>query len=244
MSSWIVVACLLKLRDEVNALAPGRDKGADGTIGDQAHADRTSDHNPDETGAVPIHDADHTNEVHALDITTELNEPGLSLETIVQFILARCRSGAERRLRYIIFNHRIWKADNDWRQEAYNLADPHTGHAHFSASYESALEASTASWHLEDIPVALTTADKQWLSAEIAKQAKAAAAAALDDACELVPFKTGGGSASQIGTAVWNSGYPAADGAQRTPAWFNQQGTQKGVTALAVDVSALKAEKA
>lgn len=167
MTTWILIPCLVQLRDEFNLIAPARARGADGSIGDQAHADRVSDHNPDETGAVPIHDADHVNEVHALDITTDLREPGLSMEMVVQHLLARCRSGAERRLRYIIFNRRIWHVDEGWRQQTHTGDDPHTGHAHFSASYDSAREASTASWHLEEIPVALTADDKKWLAAEV-----------------------------------------------------------------------------
>ncbi len=171
MASWTLVPCLVQLRNEFDRIAPNRSKGADGSIGDQAHADRTSDHNPDETGAVPIHDADKVNEVHALDITTTLNESDLTLEKCVQFILARCRRGAgdplnEERLRYIIFNRRIWRAPA-WKQEAYTLSDPHTGHAHFSAEYISSLEADTSSWHLEDIPVALTEGDKVWIKALI-----------------------------------------------------------------------------
>lgn len=172
-TEWHLVPCLARLRDEINALAPNRAKGADGSIGDPAHADRTSDHNPDETGKVPIRDADSSNEVHALDITTDLREPGLTLERVVQHVLARCRSGAERRLRYIIFDRRIWHVDQEWRQQTYTLADQHTGHAHFSASYDSAREASTASWHLEDIPVALTDADWKRFGTEIDTRVKA-----------------------------------------------------------------------
>ncbi|WP_045743449.1 hypothetical protein, partial [Actinoplanes rectilineatus] len=59
------------------------------------------------------------------------------------------------------------EASNSWRQSSYNGASPHTEHAHFSSSYETAREASKASWHLEDIPVALTDADKKWLTAQI-----------------------------------------------------------------------------
>lgn len=179
MTAWQIIPVITQLRGEFNAIAPTRATGADGTIGDQAHADKTSDHNPDETGAVPIRDADKVNEVHALDITTDLRTPGLTMETIVQFLLGRCRSGAEKRLRYIIFDRRIWEAANGWRQKAYNLADPHTGHAHFSFSYISDLEASTASFHLEDIPVALTADDKKWIvtqiQAEVAKLPEAVA---------------------------------------------------------------------
>jgi hypothetical protein len=112
---------------------------------------------------VPIHDADHVNEVHAIDVDVDLRRPGLTMEDAVQFLLGRCRAGAEKRLRYIIYNRRIWEASNDWRQRAYTGPSPHTEHAHFSASYTTSLEASTASWHLEDIPVALTAADKTWI---------------------------------------------------------------------------------
>jgi hypothetical protein len=168
MASWILIACLKELFAEFDRIAPGRDHASDGSIGDTAHQDEVSDHNPDETGSVPIHDADHINEVHAIDVDNTLRESGLSMETVVQFLLKRCRSGAEKRLRYIIYNRRIWEADHSWKQRAYTGASPHTEHAHFSASYTTAKEASTASWHLEDIPVALTADDKKWISAQIA----------------------------------------------------------------------------
>jgi hypothetical protein len=174
----ILIPCLVQLRAEFNAIAPARPKGADGWIGDPAHQGRVSDHNPDETGSVPIHDADHVDEVHAIDITTDLNESDLTMEKVVQFLLARCRRDSddprnEARLRYIIFNRRIWEAPG-WSQQTYTGADPHTGHAHFSAEYITSLEASTASWHLEDIPVALTSADKTWIAARIEAAAPSA----------------------------------------------------------------------
>lgn len=159
-ADWHLVPCLAKLRDEFNAIAPGRDKTSDGTIGDTAHQQSVSDHNPDETGAVPIRDADSSNEVHGLDVDVDLRTPGLTMEKIVQFTRARCLAGTEKRLRYIIFDRRIWSASNGWREEPYRGANPHDHHAHFSASYDSAREASTASWHLEDIPVALNETDK------------------------------------------------------------------------------------
>src|SRR3712207_850808 len=135
MASWILVPCLVKLRSEFNALAPDRDKSSDGSIGDTAHQSGSSDHNPDETGNVPIRDADRTNEVHAIDVDVNLRVPGLSMETVVQFLLRRCRSGAEKRLRYIIYNRRIWSASSGWRQERYTGENPHDHHAHFSSSY-------------------------------------------------------------------------------------------------------------
>jgi hypothetical protein len=163
MADWVLIPCLKALFAEFNRIAPARDHASDGSIGDTAHQQEVSDHNPDETGSVPIHDADHVNEVHAIDVDNNLRESDLTMEKVVQFLLRRCRSGAEKRLRYIIWNRRIWEASNGWEQRTYTGASAHTEHAHFSASYESKLEASTASWHLEDIPVALTAADKTWI---------------------------------------------------------------------------------
>ncbi|MBU2669438.1 hypothetical protein KOI35_38590 [Actinoplanes bogorensis] len=173
MASWILVPCLVKLRSEFDMIAPNRDKTSDGSVGDSAHSAEVSDHNPDETGNVPIRDADKINEVHAIDVDVDLRTPGLTMEQVVQFLLGRCRSGAETRLRYIIYNRRIWSASTSWRQQAYTGANPHDHHAHFSSSYETNREASQVSWHLEDVPVALTADDKKWISAEIAKQVKA-----------------------------------------------------------------------
>lgn len=175
MAGWELVPCLVQLRTELNLIAPGRDRTSDGTIGDAAHQANISDHNDDEVGRVPIRDADGKHEVHAYDADADLRTYDLTMEKVVQHILARCRSGAERRLRYIIFNRRIWEASNNWRQRKYTGASPHTEHAHFSASYETAREASTASWKLEDIPVALTDADKKWLAAQIDASASKAA---------------------------------------------------------------------
>lgn len=152
MADWILVPCLVQLRSEFNAIGPKRDRASDGSIGDAAHEDSQSDHNRDETGNVPIRDADKIQEVHAIDV--DKDGPwldGITMEKAVQFILARCRSGAEKRLRYIIFNRRIWSASNGWRQKAYTGANPHDKHAHFSASYTTALEASKASWRLSDL---------------------------------------------------------------------------------------------
>jgi len=158
MASWILIAAAHSLFGEFDLIAPERSHASDGSIGDAAHSKEVSDHNPDETGAVPIHDADHINEVHAIDVDAALREPGLTMEAVVQFILGRCRSGAEKRLRYIIYNERIWEADNGWKQRAYKGKSLHIEHAHFSFSYTTSLEASIVPWRLEDIPVAIPAA--------------------------------------------------------------------------------------
>ena len=210
MADWILVACLVRLRAEFNLIAPERDRASDGSKGDDAHEARVSDHNPDETGKVPIRDADKLNEVHAIDVDDDLRVPGLTMEMVVQFLLARCRSGAETRLRYIIFNRRIWQASNGWRQEAYFGDNQHTEHAHFSASYDTAKEASTASWHLEEIPVALTAQDKEWIEGVVAKAATAAVKSLITPTKLLGPDKKPDGTErTDLGHWVFNQGLPS-----------------------------------
>lgn len=138
MTAWRNTPAALSLLAEFNEAFPSRDRASDGTVGDLAHQGSASDHNPDETGNTGgVEDADNLNETHAVDIDKDLRRAGWTMERCVSIILARCRSGAERRLRYIIFRRRIWSASNNWRQEAYRGANPHDKHAHFSLRYGS-----------------------------------------------------------------------------------------------------------
>ncbi len=124
--------------NEFNWAFPDRDKASDGTIGDAAHAASPSNHNPDETGNTGGNeDSDSINEVHARDVDRDLRRVGWSMERCVQIILARCRSGVERRLFEIIYNRRIWTAKYGWREREYTGSNPHDHHAHFSFRYGS-----------------------------------------------------------------------------------------------------------
>ncbi len=196
----ILVPCLVQLGKELDVIAPNRKK-PDGWIGDKAHQNRSSDHNDDEKGKVPIKDADNKSEVHALDPYADLREPNLTMEMVVQHVVGRCRSGKEKRLRYVIYNRRIWEKSNGWRQRAYTGDNPHTLHAHFSASYDTVHEYSTASWYLEDIPVALTDADKKWLAAQIDKAASAAAERVWKTKFDI-DFKPGGTYIAEAGSIL------------------------------------------
>jgi hypothetical protein len=220
MAGWELVPCGVQLRTEVNRLAPNRDRTTDGTIGDAAHQKHVSDHNDDEVGRVPIRDADSKHEVHAWDADKDLRELGLTMMMIVLFIVDRCRRGLEKRLRYIIFDRWIWEASNGWRRRAYSGDSPHTEHAHFSFSYETKLEADTSSWHLEEIPVALTEPDKKWISAEMTKIVDAR----LDLLTQPAPLsgpdgKPDGTSSTPVGHHVWQQGIPNPYAGKRTYAW-------------------------
>lgn len=158
-----LVPCLVLLRATFDDLFPGRDHASDGWIGDPAHQARDSDHNPDSRGLV-----------HAIDVDRDLGE-GADMQAFVDHLVGRCRTGAEKRLTYVIFNRRIWSASHEWANRPYTGTNPHDKHAHFSASYLPARETNTTSWHLEEVPVALTEADKAWIRADNDRAAKQAA---------------------------------------------------------------------
>jgi hypothetical protein len=148
MASWVLVPCLVSLRNEFNELAPVRDKASDGSIGDQAHASSPSDHNPDETGSTPYEDADSANEVHAIDVDRDLRRSGWTMTRAVQIILERHRDGRDGRLQNIIWDGRIWSRSWGWAAREYAGSNPHDKHAHFSARYTTAQERDTRAWGL------------------------------------------------------------------------------------------------
>jgi len=148
LASWILVPCLVSLRNEFNKLSPGRDKASDGSIGDAAHQGEPSDHNPDETGNTPYHDADHINEVHAIDVDNNLHKPGWTMDKCLEIIITRHRTGHDNRLQNVIYNRRIWSRSWGWTARKYTGASAHTEHAHFSSRYTTAQEKDTRPWGL------------------------------------------------------------------------------------------------
>lgn len=176
MASWVLVPCLGALRTEVNRLAPGRDQRSDGSVGDLAHQDSSSDHNPDETGETPYEDADSTNEVHAIDLDASGPWPaGWSMERIVQTVVMRHRNGLDDRLQNVIYKRRIWSRSWGWTQRAYTGKNAHTEHAHFSARYTTAQERDTRWWGIyREVTVMATQ-----FNAEDKTELKAAATAGV-----------------------------------------------------------------
>lgn len=164
MADWILVPCLVTLRDEFDSIAPNRDKSSDGSIGDAAHRKTKSDHNPDKN-----------KRVHAIDVDEDLRVPGLTLEKVIQYILAECRkpgiSGKDRgRLKYIIYEGRIWEASNNWKEENYDGPNPHDKHAHFSAESSYKYSNDRRPWGLiekfgDGLPMDQATFNKMFATA-------------------------------------------------------------------------------
>jgi len=114
--SWRLARSLEVLRAEVNALAPGRSKASDGTIGDTAHQSGASDHNPNAAGVVC-----------ALDLTHDPAH-GADMHRIAEHIRTRRHPA----LKYVIWNRRIASASSGWAWRTYTGSNPHTKHMHVS----------------------------------------------------------------------------------------------------------------
>jgi hypothetical protein len=143
--AWVVTASLGRLMADFRTVFPAKSRASDGTIGDTAHQAETSGHNPDDTAGsrAEYTDADSKAEVRAIDVDNTLRDPrGVTMEQVVQRLLA---TPADRdRLMYVIYNRRIWRKRNSWRQEAYTGSSPHTEHAHFSG--DPASDENAAPW--------------------------------------------------------------------------------------------------
>lgn len=134
--SWRLARALVALRADVNARWPNRDRKSDGTIGDAAHASRSSDHNPWVIiGGMGV--------VRALDIDVDGIDAGWLFEQLRQ-----AGARGDRRLAgggYLILNRRITAPDfSGWR--VYTGSNPHTQHGHVSFSRNASGFDDPAPW--------------------------------------------------------------------------------------------------
>lgn len=115
-----------QLREQFDDSYPQRSRKSDGWIGDVRHQSRgsASDHNPDAHGIV-----------RAIDITRDLFDGGQPDEMLdVADQLRLCAKRGDKRIKYIIFNHKICSAKSLWRWRAYRGINPHVRHCHVSFS--------------------------------------------------------------------------------------------------------------
>ena len=139
---WRPAKALTKLQEQVNAEYPNRSRGYDGMIGDASHRARKSDHNPNDAGAVLAFDITHDPR-HGFDCNV---------------IADRMRLNKDVRLRYLIFNKRIFGnagfvEDNGgkaWEWGRYSRAKtmPHDHHMHVSLVRVAKLYDDETAWDL------------------------------------------------------------------------------------------------
>lgn len=129
-----VAECLEVLRRQVNEMAPGRDTSSDGTLGDEAHQGRKSDHNPDADGVVT-----------ALDITHDPAH-GVDAGALAEML----RVSQDVRIKYVISNRRIFSSKiSPWQWRPYDGANAHTKHVHVSVMDTKALYEDTRPWAID-----------------------------------------------------------------------------------------------
>ncbi len=131
----VLAPCLVTLRSQINKAWPNRDKTSDGWIGDEAHQQRASDHNPGGDGVVEAIDIDH--------------DPanGCDCHKLTETI----RLARDPRLEYMIWNHQILYSGGNrpWQWQSYGGTNPHTEHAHFSCQPDAAIYNNPAPWVIE-----------------------------------------------------------------------------------------------
>lgn len=130
MADWVPDRSLPVLFGQVNAAAPNRRKDSDGMLGDAAHAARESDHNPES----PPPPGNPDDQVDAGDVT---HDPAHGADMGV--VSEEIRKSRDRRVRYVIFNRRIFYGYDRpglpaFTWAAYSGSDPHTGHMHVSVN--------------------------------------------------------------------------------------------------------------
>lgn len=116
--AWRVAHSLNVLLEEIDTVWPDRSTASDGALGDDEHAKRQSDHNPNSQGVVQARDYDVT------------SFPGEAQKLADQIVATLKRRGQDG---YVIYNRRIANPafqDAAWRD--YDGPNPHIKHIHVS----------------------------------------------------------------------------------------------------------------
>lgn len=136
--AWRLARSLVRLREQINAKWPNRNKLSDGTVGDLRHSKTASDHNPRTLDG-------QANVVSALDITHDPKN-GVDCNMLTE------ATKDDPRVKYIIWNRRIYNASIKKAWRPYHGVNPHNKHAHWSVRPEKKHYDSTADWNLS-VPV-------------------------------------------------------------------------------------------
>jgi hypothetical protein len=136
VADWYLAPSLVALRTEINRRWPNRDKRSDGAKGDDAHAIRDSDHNPDwSAGGV----------VRAIDV----DKDGMSVAALLDALTG------DDRVAYVIWSGRMMRSYpktignrtyKPWEWAPYTGPNAHTGHVHVSILRTRSAETNTSAW--------------------------------------------------------------------------------------------------
>jgi hypothetical protein len=116
--AWKLAPALAALISDVNQEWPNRDKTYDGTIGDDAHAARKSEHNPNRDPSDDVPDG----YVTAADITSA----GVDVARLIDVLVH------DPRVWYVIHDRVIRSRTYGFKRQDYHGEDPHLHHIHVS----------------------------------------------------------------------------------------------------------------
>lgn len=156
--AWRDCSASTTLANEMNARWPLRDKASDGTIGDDSHASRKSDHNPwvvdAGIGVVRARDVDE-------DLDGNKGDGYMDAKVLFEHLLALARAGDDRLNGggYLIYEKKIYSEKNNWQGRDYTGPNAHGHHLHISFSLNKAGYDSTAPWGI--FPVSEPTQPQQ-----------------------------------------------------------------------------------
>lgn len=125
MAAPYLAPSLVKLRNEINAKWPRRDRGSDGWVGDKAHRARKSQHNPDGKGCV-----------HAIDV----DKDGIDVKALLREVIG------DGRVWYVIWNRVMYSRSYGWRARRYTGSNPHDKHVHISIRLDREAETNGSPW--------------------------------------------------------------------------------------------------
>lgn len=134
--NWRLSPSLIAMEAEADAIAPNRSRASDGSIGDQEHAARLSQHNP----ADDLTDADLIRWVCAIDLT---HDPagGFHAHDRARQIAAN----RDPRVRYLISDGEIWNPGSG-KWSPYTGPNKHRQHMHASIFNTATARDLTAPW--------------------------------------------------------------------------------------------------
>lgn len=136
-SRWRTGYSIETLGRQLEAIFPDRHT-TDGTVGDLSHQARKSDHNPNEYGVVT-----------AIDV-------GISTIPEGNRIVSALVASRDPRIKYLIFNRRIWRSYRKpnlpaWTPAPYTGSNPHKSHLHLSVSARAEKYDDSTAWDLSGL---------------------------------------------------------------------------------------------
>jgi hypothetical protein len=111
-----------QLREQIDDAFVERKRHSDGWIGDAAHSNRKSDHNPDPSNGI----------VRAIDVDKDFDSRASTGAYLADQI--RLCAKKDKRISYVIYAGKIASAKSLWRWRTYSGVNRHDKHIHISFS--------------------------------------------------------------------------------------------------------------